>query len=67
MRIEITEERIEVKLIQDATKMRMSATQYICYLIENVEIKEPKKIELTPTSPESKKIKIPKKSFVKNW
>jgi len=45
----------------------MSATQYICYLIENVEIKEPKKIELTPTSPESKKIKIPKKSFVKNW
>lgn len=68
MRIEITNQEIEDKLIQDAAKMGMSPTQYICYMITMTEVKQIEKIQISPPVPELKKKIIKQKpGFVKNW
>ncbi|MCA0387935.1 MAG: hypothetical protein LCH52_05515 [Bacteroidetes bacterium] len=63
MRIDIKEPHDE-KLLQDAQRMGMSPTQYICYLLDNIEVEEPKQQKLVITKPSPK---VKRKSGGSTW
>mgnify|MGYP001183660867 CR=1 FL=1 len=50
MRIDIKEPYDE-KLLRDAQKLNMSPTQYLCYLLDLIEIEEPKQQKLMISKP----------------
>lgn len=53
MRIDI-KDSYEEKLLRDAQKMGMSPTQYLCYLLDIIEVEEPKQQKLTVSKPVSR-------------
>jgi len=61
LRIEITDKEKKKKLIKNAEKMKMSATQFVCFLIEHANVEIQKKILIEPPS-----ISFSERSFLSN-